>query len=71
MYIQKMVGATMKYKKKKWWGYIHTNGTIQVKRYFEIRDLEEARESPFVTTVFWPFEAEDREDAIIKMRRRI
>ena len=25
----------------KWWGYVHTNGTIQVKRYFDKQDLEE------------------------------
>lgn len=50
--------------KNKWWGYIHTNGSIQVKRYFGILDTLEAEESPFVKTVIYPFEAEGREDAI-------
>lgn len=48
----------------KWWGYIHTNGSIQVKRYFDQRDLEDAHESPFVSKVINPFEAEGRDDAI-------
>lgn len=52
-----------------WWGYLHINGTVQVKRAFgnptlNERDLDEARESPFVSRVFSPFEAESREAAI-------
>ena len=38
-----------------WWGYIHTNGTIQVKRYFGPEDIREAHESPFVARVYGPF----------------
>lgn len=47
-----------------WWGYIHVNKTIQVKRYFEPLDIQEANESPFVEQTFGPFEAKNREDAI-------
>jgi hypothetical protein len=47
-----------------WWGYLHTNGTIQAKRYFSQQDLEEADESPFVKNSFGPFKADDREDAL-------
>ena len=47
-----------------WWGYLHTSGTIQVKRCFDPRDLEDAYESPFVRFVVAPFPAEGREDAI-------
>lgn len=53
-----------------WWGYIHVNGSIQVKVYFSRLDLTEADESPFVAKVYQPFEASGREDAmkIIKMK---
>lgn len=48
-----------------WWGYVHVNGSVQVKRYHDsLMDIEDARDSPFVTRVFSPFKAEDREDAI-------
>jgi hypothetical protein len=47
-----------------WWCYLHTNGYIQAKRYFDDRDLEDADESPFVQERSQPFEAEDRDDAI-------
>ena len=49
----------------KWWGYIHITGSIQVKRYFSELDTQEAEESPFVEQVIYPFEAENREHAII------
>jgi len=48
----------------KWWGYIHINGNVQVKRYFDKKDIEEAKESPFCKEVFSPFEAENRNKAI-------
>ena len=47
-----------------WWGYLHTNGSIQVKRYFDEGDLTEARESPFVVTTCRPFDADNRDEAI-------
>jgi hypothetical protein len=50
-----------------WWGYFHTNGHTQVKRYFDRRDLEDARESPFVKDYFGPFEAKDRNDVLCIM----
>ena len=51
----------------KWWGYIHVNGTIQVKRYFDKEDIEEAKISPFVARVFGAFDAKNREEAIEKI----
>ncbi len=54
----------------KWWGYIHTNGGIQVKRYFDKQDIIEATESPFVKMAFGPFEAVDRDDAIKHVKER-
>lgn len=51
--------------KLKWWGYLHTNGNIQVKRYFGPRDISEAIESPFCEKVTGePFYAKHRADAI-------
>ena len=47
-----------------WWGYIHQNGSIQVKRYFSYLDLQEALESPFVERVYGHFHADSREEAI-------
>lgn len=47
-----------------WWGYLHTSGTIQAKRYFEPLDIQEAKESPFCDIVVGPFEASDRDEAI-------
>lgn len=49
--------------KLEWWWYVHTNWSIQVKRYFDDRDLQDARESPFVQRLFMPFEANSRDDA--------
>ena len=51
-------------KKLLWWGYLHTNGSIQAKRYFDKRDIEDANQSPFCDIVIRPFLASDREDAI-------
>jgi hypothetical protein len=39
-----------------WWGYIHTNGSLHAKRYFDRRDIEEARDSEFVKYIFGPIE---------------
>lgn len=50
--------------KNLWWGYEHTSGTYQAKRYFEPLDIQEARQSPFCKLVVGPFEATDRDDAI-------
>lgn len=51
-----------------WWGYIHVNGSIQVKRYFDKRDLDDAYESDFVGRIFQPFECESREDAFNRIQ---
>lgn len=51
-------------EKNKWWGYRHTSGTLQAKRYFEHLDIQEAEESPFCAKVIGPFEADTREEAL-------
>lgn len=53
----------------KWWGYLHENGSLQVKRYFGPEDLSEARESPFVQQVFGPWEVDSREEALEKLKK--
>jgi len=57
--------------KNLWWGYLHENGTIQVKRYFEPLDIQEALESPFVQWAAGPWPCLDREAALSKMRKLI
>jgi len=53
----------------KWWGYIHENGSLQLKRYFGPEDLSEARESPFVRSVHGPWDCKDREEALKKLEQ--
>lgn len=54
--------------KNLWWGYIHENDNIQVKRYTDQwgpSEIQDAKDSPFVKAVCdRPFEALSREDAI-------
>ena len=57
--------------KFQWWGYLHINGSIQVKRYFDAESLVDANESPFVRKVFGPFDAESRNDALDKLRYEV
>ncbi len=57
--------------KNLWFGYLHTQGTLQAKRYFDKRDTDEAEESPFVKEVVYPFEASDREEALEIITRQL
>lgn len=49
-----------------WWGYIHQNGSIQIKRWFgDHKDYtDDCEGNEFVHRVFVPFSANSREDAI-------
>ncbi len=49
--------------KNEWWGYLHTNGTVQVKRAFSdlAADMADAQSSPFVRRVYGPVLARRRE----------
>jgi len=55
----------------KWWGYIHVNGSLQVKRFFGWQDMEEADESSFVKKTAGPFEAKNRQDALTKLKEEL
>lgn len=52
----------------KWWGYLHTSGSIHAKRYFDEGDLVEARESDFVAKMCPVFEAESAVQAYKHIR---
>jgi len=54
--------------KNLWWGYQHQSGSLQVKRYFDKLDIQEAEESPFCEIVKGPFLALDRENALITLK---
>jgi hypothetical protein len=54
-----------------WWGYLHENGSLQVKRYFDPMDIQEANESPFVQVTFGPWDCENRDEAIQKLKRSL
>lgn len=48
----------------KWWAYLHANGSIQLKRYFDDSYKQDCNESEFVIKYTSPFEADSREDAL-------
>lgn len=49
-----------------WWGYLHVNGTIKVKRYFGDWDgiQKDMQRTDLVAYVIGPFEACERDAAI-------
>lgn len=50
----------------KWWGYLHSNGSFQVKRYFGDWDdiLKDIKGNDLVVRVVGTFNAESREEAV-------
>lgn len=55
-----------------WWGYLHTNGTIHLKRYhddFGEAAMDDAEESDFVRDIWGPFQADNREEAFAILRK--
>jgi len=48
-----------------WWGYLHSNGNIQVKRWMgdHADYTSDCYDNPFVQQVVRPFEAPDRDTA--------
>lgn len=49
-----------------WWGYLHSNGNIQVKRWFgDHKDYtDDCEDNDFVVQVVKPFAADNREQAM-------
>ena len=56
-------------KNVNWWGYLHSNGSVQVKpiAWTFVDDIQDARASPFVKEVCSGVYAESREEAIQKV----
>ncbi len=57
--------------KCQWWGYRHVNGSIQAKRWFDARDLPEARASLCVVSAAGPFYADGREEALKMLEKLV
>lgn len=51
-----------------WWGYRHSAGSVQAKRFLDSKDIDEAHASPFCESVVGPFAATSREEAIKRVR---
>ena len=49
-----------------WWGYLHSNGSVQVKRWFgDHKDYtDDCQDNDFVQQVVRPFSADSRDEAI-------
>ena len=49
-----------------WWGYLHSNGTTQVKQWFgDVKDYtDDCEGNDFVVEVIKPFMADTREEAV-------
>lgn len=54
-----------------WWGYVHQNGTIQVKPFYDEASIKDAEQSPFVFKVVHPFVAETREEALQYIKKQL
>jgi hypothetical protein len=56
-----------------YWGYLHSNGSIQVKRWFgDHKDYtDDCKDNPFVLHVVPPFHADTREDAMVIVESRV
>ena len=56
----------MSIKWNMWWGYLHQNGSVQLKRWFgDHRDYtDDCYGNEFVVFVVKPFEADTREQAL-------
>ena len=56
-----------------WWGYLHSNGQLQLKRWFgDIEDYTgDCENNDFVVKVVKPFMAPDRDYAMRELEARI
>lgn len=59
--------------RKKWWGYLHRNNEIQLKRWFgDVRDYtEDCYGNPNVLKVVEPFEADEYEQAYLYLQNEL
>jgi hypothetical protein len=56
-----------------WWGYLHQNGTVQVKRWWgdHADYTTDCEGNDFVQQVVRPFAADDRETAAAYIARKV
>ena len=56
-----------------WWGYLHQNGSIQVKRWFgdHADYTDDCQGNPFVQKVVKPFAADSREKAVEEITKQL
>jgi len=56
-----------------WWGYLHCNGTIQIKRWFgDHKDYtEDCEGNDFIVCVVTPFIADTRETAVAHIQAEL
>jgi len=56
-----------------WWGYRHSNGSIQLKRWFGDKAdyTTDCVGNPFVAKVVSPFEADTRLIAMLELEKRL
>jgi ATP-dependent Clp protease adapter protein ClpS len=60
-------------EKLMWWGYLHSNGEIQVKRWFgDHKDYtDDCEGNDFVVEVVRPFAAQSREEALEILKQKM
>ena len=56
-----------------WWGYLHSNGTPQLKRWFGDHEdyTGDCEGNPFVQKIVKPFEANSFEEALEHLREEL
>lgn len=54
-----------------WWAYIHINGSLIVKRYFDLGDIIEALRSDFVEKVYGPVPLGNRRSAEFYFKSKV
>jgi len=55
-----------------WYGYLHINGTLHVKRFFgDYGDIIECKQSDFVLCSAGPFDANSREEALAILKEKL
>lgn len=52
-------------------GYQHVSGTIHIKRYYSMSQLDEMQASPYVVAVYGPFFANDYQHALHVLQLRM
>lgn len=52
---------------KMYWAYLHTNGELKLKAYYDETGIIEAQGSPFVVETYGPFKANGAEEAFEKL----